>query len=289
MKNSRKRIFYALYIIAAAGCFFYFLFPSDTVTNSIAFHLNKTNPNINITIDRANPSFPPGLILKGVSLYHFGEELFDVEKVKIVPQLTSLLTSKATFNFNGKAYEGILKGTTDLSGNSNGRQIGAVANLAGIQIRDIPALNNLSEHTISGKLSGKFTYTNVPGSGETVNATLSLIDSKVELATPLFSLETLAFINIEAELTLNENNLQIKRCSLVGHQMDGKVTGSIGLMDPPGQSILKLSGTLKPHHVFLAELKKSFLAHLITSISSGESGFPFKITGTLDKPRFSMR
>jgi hypothetical protein len=60
----------------------------------------------------------------------------------------------------------------------------------------------------------------------------------------------------------------------------------INLRNPSENSILNLSGTLRPHPSLIA--KMGSMASLLFQKKQG-SEFPFKNTGTIGNPKFSLR
>ena len=286
MNNTRKWLPYFLFILAVTAFFIYFLFPSDKIKNLITVHFNKTCPGINIAVDYVKPAFPPGLRLYNVNFYHTHDPLFRMEQIKITPGLLSLFRSKIIFCFKGSAYTGILEGKGEFT--ENGPEVMIDGKLSGIRIKKISAIKDFIGRNISGVLDGNFTYRNQKESGDNLKAEFIISNGQLELLTPLFQLESLPFKKITAELAIKNMNLQIKKCIIHGDQMDGSISGFVTLKNPPGQSYLKLSGTIKPHPLFLEELGNDLSANLLPKKIFGKNGIHIRIYGTLDNPRFFL-
>lgn len=286
MNNTRKWLPYFLFILAVTAFFIYFLFPSDKIKNLITVHFNKTYPGINIAVDYVKPAFPPGLRLYNVNFYHTHDPLFRMEQIKITPGLLSLFRSKIIFCFKGSAYTGILEGKGEFT--KNGSEVMIDGKLSDIRIKKISAIKDFIGRNISGVLDGNFTYRNQKESGDNLKAELIISNGQLELLTPLFQLESLPFNKITAELAMKNMNLQIKKCIIHGDQMDGSISGSVTLKNPPGQSYLKLSGTIKPHPLFLEELGNDLSVNLLPKKIFGKNGIHIRIYGTLDNPRFFL-
>jgi len=286
MHNTRKWLPYSLFIIAVTAFFIYYLFPSDKVKNYITFNLNKTYPGIKIAIDHVKPAFPPGLKLYNVNFYRRHDSLFRAEQIKIAPGFLSLFSSKTIFFFKGSAYTGTLKGKGEFTKNSH--EIMINGKLSGIRIKKISAIKDFIGRNISGVLDGDFTYRNQKESGDNLKAELIISNGQLELLTPLFQLENIPFKKITAELAMKNMNLQIKKCVITGDRMDGSISGSVTLKDTPGQSYLKLSGTINPHPLFLEELGNDLPTNLLPKRIFGKNGVHIRIYGTLDKPRFFL-
>ena len=289
MSKTQKRLLYFGYFITVAAFSIYCLFPSDTIKDYIAFHLSKAKPDLNITIGHITPTFPPGLKLHAVTLSHLHHSLIDAEQIKIIPGFLSLFRSKVTFLFKGSTHEGTIQGNVAITKSKSARQVEIDAKLSGIQIKAIPAILNLSGRRLSGILDGNVSCKSNKKSGITGDIQLTLSDSKVDLLTPFFSLGSLAFRNIEADVVINNHQLRIKKCSIKGNKMDGSVAGVVTIKDPPAKSVLSLMGTIKLHQLFLAELGKNLPVNLFAKNKIGESGFSFRMKGTLDHPSFSLK
>jgi len=286
MNNTRKWLPYFLFILGVTAFFIYFLFPSDKIKSFITVHFNKTYPGINISVDHVKPAFPPGLRLYDVNFYHTHDPLFRMEQMKITPGLLSLFRSKINFFFKGSAYTGILEGKGEFT--KNRQEVMIDGKLSGIRIKEISAIKDFIGRNISGVLDGNFTYQNQKGSGDNLKAELIISNGQLELLTPLFQLENLPFKKITAELAMKNMNLNIKKCIINGDQMDGSISGSVTLKNIPGQSYLKLSGTIKPHPLFLEKLGNDLSANLLPKKIFGKNGIHIRIYGTLDNPRFFL-
>jgi type II secretion system protein N len=286
MSNTRKWLPYFLFIIGVTAFFIYYLFPSDKIKTYITVHFNKTYPGINIALDHVKPAFPTGLRLYNVNFYHAHDPLFRMEQIKISPGLLSLFGSKINFSFKGSAYTGILEGKGEFTKNTPEVMIDGT--LSGIRIKEISAIKDFIGRNISGVLDGNFTYRNKRESGNNLKAQLIISNGQLELVTPLLQLESLVFKKITAELAMKNMNLNIKKCIINGDQMDGSISGSVTLKNPPGQSYLKLSGTIKPHPLFLEKLGNDLQANLLPNKIFGKNGVHIRIYGTLDTPRLFL-
>ncbi len=288
MSNTKKWFLYLIYITAVTAIFLYYLFPSDTVKEYISFNLKNANPDFAISIDTIRPVFPPAIRLRAVSFYYAKGALFDAEQVTVAPKLLSLFRQKKIFSFKGSLNEGNFEGNIEISKNKPVPQTKIDARLSGIRISDIPGIQNMSDRKLSGRLDGKIVYEN-KGTTGTANAELTISDGIVELLTPIFTLESITFRSLEADVTINKQKLRINKCTIKGQQMDGNILGSVRLKDPLGTSILNLRGTIKPQRAFLADLRKSFPVNLLPKKLLAKNGFPITLKGTIEKPSFSLQ
>jgi len=288
MSNTRKWLPYVIYSMGAALFFIYYLFPSDTVKNIITSNFNAANPGVNITIDHITPSFPPGLKLHHVNLYYLNDALFKVERIKIAPKLLSLFRSRIIFFFKGSAFKGSLEGRGEFSKDRPYQNFMVQGKLSGVQMKEISAVKRYFGRSITGMLNGDFTCRSGGESGGSLGTQLVISDGEVELLTPVFNIKRIPFRKIDADLTMIDRRLKVKRCDMEGPSMDGSISGAVTLKDPPGDSYLKLSGMIKPNRLFLENLGKNLPENLLPEKVMKKDVIRIRIYGTLDEPRFFL-
>ena len=288
MKNTPKWLLYSIYVLAAMVFFIFYLFPSDKVKNYVTSGFNNLNPNINISIDHISPAFPPGLKLYKVNFYHINNALLEAEQIKVVPNLLSLFRSKIIFFFKGSAFEGILEGKGEFIKNRPDQNVIIEGKYSNINIKEIPAVKQFVGRNLTGILEGNFTYRNGGKLGGTLETRFIISDGEIELLTPIFKLENVYFSEIEAEMTMENQRLKVKRCTIKASPLDGNVSGLINLMEPLGQSYLRLLGVIKPNPEFFAELGKDLPTNLLPEEILSKRVVRVRIYGTLDEPRFFM-
>ena len=288
MKNTPKRLLYGLYVLAAIVFFIYYLFPSDTIKNYVISGFNKINPTINISIDHIRPAFPPGLKFYKVNFYNMDSTLAETEQIKVVPNLLSLFRSKIIFFFKGRAYKGNFEGNGEFIKNNPEQHVVIEGKFSNINIKEIPAVKQFIRRNLTGILEGNFTYHNGGKSSGTSEVKFVISDGEVELLQPVFKLENISFSKIEAEITVENQRVKIKRCIINASPMDGNVSGLINLREPLGQSYLRLLGVIKPNQEFLEELGKDLPTNLLPKEIFSKKVVRIRIYGTLDEPRFFL-
>ncbi|MFW5640416.1 MAG: type II secretion system protein GspN [Thermodesulfobacteriota bacterium] len=292
MRIPKKGVFYALYTIIVLTAFLYLLFPSEEIKKYLAFKVSTARPGYALNIDQVRPAFPPGLRLASADLLEGENPVLTIDEIRISPRLLSLLGSEPTVDFTGRLYSGIFRGNGSLlEGNSETEgpdRIRVDADLTDIHLEEIDPLRNMSTHSVSGNLTGKIRYLGNPVSSA-AEADLNVADCTIEFGTPLFNLAQISFAAIDAKLTLQDmKQLEVKECVAKGSQLGGDVSGAVTLRDPPENSTLNLSGTVKPHTSLVAKLGEGVVSLLFRK-NRGETAFPFRITGTLAQPQFALQ
>jgi type II secretion system protein N len=195
---------------------------------------------------------------------------------------------KLFFFFKGRAFEGILEGKGEFIKNRPDQNVIIEGKFSNINIKEISAVKQFIGRNLTGILEGNFTYRNGGKLGGTHEARFIISDGEIELLTPVFKLENIHFSKIEAEMTMENQRLKIKRCIIKASPLDGNVSGLINLREPLGQSYLRLLGVIKPNQEFLSELGKDLPTNLLPEEIFSKRVVRIRIYGTLDEPRFFL-
>jgi type II secretion system protein N len=287
----RKWILYFIYICVATGFFIYILFPSDGVKDLLAAQIQKAYPDYDMSADRIQPAFPPGLRFDKVGISYKDDLWIETEHIKVIPDYLSIFTPEKAIDFSGRLYKGEMAGSVGIRKEKSSYQYSVAANVSDIDIEEIQRLQEVSGRTISGVLDAVFQINTLTGVEREIVIQLNIADCEVELTNPLFNLsfKRISFENIDAELTIGKESLQLRQCRAVGKQIDGNLAGTILIKDPIGKSILNLRGNIKPHHTLMASVKKILPGNLLQAKASADNGFPIKLYGTIEKPKFSLK
>jgi type II secretion system protein N len=283
MKILKARISWAIYIICAALFFLYALFPSETVKGYLADRIRQAHPDLTVKMGRVRPVFPPALKLDDVRVDHLGQTVAALEDLKITPDILSLFSATTHLTFKGQGYGGILRGAVDIIKEPGQKDVVVDADLAGIQLSQVAALSVLTRHKISGNLDATLTYKG-NAHNPMLAGDLTLTNGQIEFSPPVLQQSAITFDTIEAELEYDGRSLTIKHCQLNGNQLDADVSGSIKFS---GRSILDLTGTVRPHERLLAQLGQN-VPQLFEGSNWAKQGLPFKISGPLDSPNYSL-
>jgi type II secretion system protein N len=288
MKPSKKTVLYTAYIISVTIFFLWYLFPSDTLKEYLASRLTRGKSDVSVTIDSLRPILPPGIKLQDVVITRQSKTLIKLASLNVMPELRSLLSDKTVVNFESRAYQGRLGGRAELGDGRQGKGLKIDGNFAGIQLQQISVLKQLSEHEISGVLDGTFTYADT-SPNRSLTGNLTLTNCRILLATPVFSQKSFEFKNIEADLTMQDNTLVIKQLNAKGNQLDLHLAGNVGFNGTdPAENKLDLTGTVTPHHAFLAKIGNDIPVDLLRNKKAGSTAISFRVDGTMDEPGFSL-
>ena len=283
--NKRTWILYGLYAVVVAAFFLYYLFPSQSLKNYIVAQASRVNPGYRLTAAKAQLVFPYRIRLHNVDLDHFSDRLLEAEEVTITPRLRSLISRKSVFGFSMNAHQGHITGTADIA---DGQRLVLNAVASGVQLADIPFLNNVSSNRVEGVLQGTLNYAAGSGRLEALNVNLVISKLTIVLATPFFTLKSINFETVEAEAFLQNQQLKISHVTLTGDQIQGNLSGYASIGNDVQLTTVNLSGTVMPQQEFIQrsgfQIPPSFLDNLKTG-----GGIPVRINGPLDDLRLETR
>jgi type II secretion system protein N len=288
MGSIQKILLYIAFTVVMAVVFLYLLFPSDALRAYIEAQIQKSAPDVSVQIGQVAAAFPPGLKLANILCEYQQTPLVSASQATVKPALLKLFGSEKVVNFDVDTSEGRIDGRGVLK---VGKQaaLSVDAEIDGIALQEIAGLRAIEDYVISGLLSGNIEYKAIPGRSGSGTADLMASDARLELANPMFGLESISFSSIEAQLNLSPRRLQLRRCSLKGNEVDGDISGTVMLRTPMGRSRLNLSGVLRPQAEFMAKLQTTLPTGLLGGKNLEQKGLAFRITGTMDKPGFSLR
>ena len=116
-----------------------------------------------------------------------------------------------------------------------------------------------------------------------------MTNCRLELAAAIFNQNRFEFKNIDTDLALQKRTLVINGFKATGNQLDLNIVGRVKLNSgDPAKNALNLTGTVTPHHVFMAKIEKDIPINLLSKKKSGQTAISFKIDGTLNDPGFSL-
>lgn len=288
MTPNKARLLYVLYIVSVTIFFIYWLFPGEAVRSYLNFRLKSIHPAFNLKADRTKPVFPPGLKFENMNISHKNMSIVDMTEFKIGPALKTWFSPEKTFLFRGNLYDGSIKGRLNTVSEASPYAVTMNSTLTGIQIGGSAALKRLTSRKISGMLTGTVQFQSNKNNAGTVSAELNLSDCRIEILASLLGIDHLAFKDIIAAITIDGKTIRIQTCTFRGGQIDGKLDGMVELREPFNKSVLNFSGSVKPHHQFLADLRKKLPINLFAKKRTDANEFPFLISGTIDSPEYSI-
>jgi len=282
-----KRVGYTLYLLVAVSLCLYILFPGDIVRNHINSHTGHLLAPYQLEIEQVKPAFPPGVRLQGISLRHNQRELLQLAPVRVSPVYAALLEPGQTFEARAAPWGGHLNSRLNFTADRGQATMTAHTTLNAVALENIPELERISGRALSGRLSGKVVWDSSQ-SAEPVTADLTVADGRVELLVPWLAIDRVDFQQIDTVLSLNRQQLSVRRCIFVGKQIKGSLSGSIQWRYPLGESLLILNGVIRLQPDFARQLQSKLPEGFVLEENKND-GYRVRFGGTLDKPMFSLK
>lgn len=287
MKKFRTWLLYGAFVFVLALIFAYLRFPVETVERFIVARSARLGPQFQTTLEAVEPVFPPGIEIRHLELRRSDHPLFLAERVRVRPKLKTLLGIGRGYRFRIRAHGGEIAGTADLSGSADLPQVRIAARFDGLALGDMPAARLVSESPLQGVLSGRFSYRQGDAGGRQLVAEVRVDDLDVALAQPLLILNRIRIATLQAEAVLNGEELQVRRVTLSGDQLEGRLTGTGVIGRTLQDSRLNLSGKLKPQPAILGETDSNNIGGLLNQVAA--NGIAVRIRGPLDRLQLTTR
>lgn len=291
--SNRKWIGYTVYCVVVTAGFLYVLFPSDAVREYVQMKAGDLTPPLMISVDRIKP-WPPYSLRCGRTTVSLPDKpnatLFAADSVLVRPVARSFLRGSRAWCFNCKAYGG--RARACVAYNSNGRtgRFRTEIEFDAIRIDRHKHLRDLVGRSVEGTLLGTASYSCMRGSplngvGE---ASLKLVDGKIELLSPILTLESIDYDELTIKMALKGDKVNLTRLQLEGSLLKGSLSGMIRLRKELAESRLDLKGSIEPFAEFFgkAEGAGGILKFLRRKLRKGT--LPFTIRGTLAKPKLTF-
>ena len=292
MERPKKIFGYIIYFICITAGLLYYLFPSDAVEDYLKVKVQDLNPSLSISIGRITPWPLLGLRFTNAQILYRDQpagRLFRAETLVVRPQLGSFLKGTRDWRFRCTAYGGSVKGSASLNGDA-ANPMSAEVELEAIRMGEHKDLRDLIGRSVDGQLSGTISYTGpgqgvLNGSGE---ANLRLVDGKIELLSPLLTLESVEYKEVTIAMVLKRKRVNLTRLDLEGPMLKGTVSGIIRLKEELEKSNLDLRGRVEPFPGLFeqAEGAQSVLKFFKGRLRKG--ALPFRIRGTIAHPRITF-
>jgi len=285
----KKKLAYTGYIIIVTALCLYLLFPADDVTSYINYKINAISPNVKWTLQGLKPVFPPGVTLDALEASRGEKQIVRLEKVKLSPSLFSLLTKDKTMRVTCDICDGGLDATVAFSGITLSPKIEVHGTFDGVQISQMPALKEIKLFQTSGIAAGTVAFSNKEDPAGKGNAQIKIAESGIQFTPALFGIGQVTFKSVDADMALAGQELTLKRLDIDSREVSGKATGSLTLMRPVEKSQVNITGEVTPHPGIIKQLGDQFPVALMEGMKTKTGGIPFRLSGSLDQPSFSLK
>jgi type II secretion system protein N len=288
MKPATKIFLYVVFGVVALVIFLYLRFPSEMVKLALQDEVQRADPNASLEIERIYPAIPPGLKLEPLSARYADMPILRMNFLRIRPSLFNLFSSSSRYFYRGEIGSGNLKGRAVAATKNDRIQSKITVTLNRVPLNYLEILQQWKGVKTDGELDGDIVFDSAKGGG-TADADIEISPARIAFDPPLMDVAALDFSQVKGRLMATRRMLQIKNCDFAGNQIDGKLTGTIVLREPIEDSRMSLSLTVKPRQAFLSGHKNDMIGGLLSSADAQKRGLVFRITGTINNPRYVIR
>ncbi|MCF8028050.1 MAG: type II secretion system protein GspN [Desulfobacteraceae bacterium] len=288
LKKSKKRLAWVCYITVLAAVFLYLLFPANAVKKHLEHQVQKASDNaVAVEIASVRPGFPPCLVIDEATLVYRQTDALETGRTILSPAYRKLPGIFDTLDFEISLGEGRALGWVAMKDASGSEADNAFhIRLENADLQNIVLIRNMSGHTVSGSLDGTIEF-NGGFAGQTGGSgTIDLEASQctVALQQAVFGIKQLTFQSIEANLEIEDQQVNIRQIELKGNLVSARGTGRILIRRPFENSRVQISATVRPHPTLARAM-----GGLLPEKSTGGKGISLRIAGTLNQPSWQIR
>jgi type II secretion system protein N len=243
--------------------------------------MNASLPGLSVAVEEVRPSLPAAVVLHGIRISREDQTLAVIDRLRIQPELLSMFGPRSGFDLSGTAGGGEFTGRAEIDSTGPHPKTSGNARITGVVLQEIAGLQGPYGSRLSGRLDGTFSF----GGAGSLTGKLIVTDGKVELASPVLDQKDFNIRTAEADFSLQNQSFLLRNVRLKGNELDAEISGTIALGLPQGADALNLRGRLTPHPAFMARAEAGIPANLLRR----RGGLPFRVSGPLDAPGFSLK
>jgi type II secretion system protein N len=266
------------------------LFPEKRASELAVERLNRTFPGCRFTIEQVKPVFPLGVRAVNSKIVMPGGTALVLQSASLFPDPLSLFSTDKRADFKAVAYNGSLAGnvagTIPFSMDQGKLQF----HVTGMEIDGWRLNTDSANIRLSFTLDGDFFYQASEREVATGRGNISASGCRALVKSTEFDrlgLSEFDFEFINMDFRVKNDLMKLISLSASGSQVDVTATGSVMLERPLEKSRLNLKGRIHPHSDYFRKFPKIFSIVMILG-DSEKGGIPFTVSGTVDKPLFSL-
>lgn len=287
----RKSFFlYGAYSVLAFVIFCVLLFPEKRAGELAVEGLNRRFPGYRFFIEQVRPVFPLGVRAVNPKIVTPGGTALVLQSASLFPDPLSLFKPDKKADFKAFAYKGSLTGSVSGAIPFSMEQGKLQLHVAGMEIDGWRLNKDNTNVSLSFILDGDFLYQAPEREVATGRGSISASGCKALVKSTMFDrmgLSAFDFERIAMDFRVRSDILKLLSFSASGSQVDLTATGSVTLKRPLEKSRLNLKGQIQPHSDYFAKFPKLFPVVMMLG-DSKQGGIPFTVSGTFEKPFFSL-
>lgn len=249
LRINRAVVGYVLAGIAMLILLLYLRFPGGAVTETIRAEAARY-PGLLLSIDKAQPAIPPGIMLGNVTAGFRGrpEATFHANRLGIRPGWLSLFRGRFALVMAAEGYGGEIAGQVKFANIFSLKgPLSAEMNIREIRIEKCAWLRESLAGQITGTLKGAATFSGAAESLKkgTGNIDFTLTNGSYKLVESLLGFERIDFSKVDGKVSFRNGALKITGLTLNGEKIRISLKGNILLADDLRESRLDLNGSIE--------------------------------------------
>lgn len=281
---------YGLFGLLVLTCALYLRFPSADVGAYIDRSIKGANPNLSFSATLIKPWPPLQLKFTGTEVVSDRADtpLVVAENLVAGPKIISLLQGKQVYVLKGAAYDGTISGRLQRNSAVAGFGEGELS-FSGIDLAKYNYLPELLGRQLGGILNGSISFQGNSARllDNGMQSQLRIDNGWVDLLQPLLGLEAVVFDWLAVDATL-EKRLFSANLEFDGPELQGTMTGTIRVLADIGQSRLAFKGVVEPQSQLYQQHPQAAAALNLLKKKMKNGKYSFAVTGTVQKPEFSL-
>lgn len=270
----------------------YVMFPYKGLREWVAARLSQGT--LQVAITGLEPTFPPGVALKGVRLLskrpNQPDEVMGIRTLRAWPKWLTLLSETKQVGFKGTLYDGEIAGAVGYATTtSGGPRWQSEVRFAGVDVAQYPliqSLHNDKQLSVRGFLSGK-AMAKLNPLGRLEQSNISFVIQQAVFApgegTRLPLRQAVPCDTLEGDVAMTIRQWEIDGLTCRGDDVFVDMRGTVRPRRPFQNSVLNLRMELRSDEVFKQEL--DLLRALVRQRPSPDSSLKFGLRGPIGRPR----
>ena len=231
---------------------------------------------------------PPGIVLDGIQVNLAGKPALQIEQITLSPDYLATVTGTPSILFKGALQSGSAAGSIQFA--EEWRLPVIRSRFKAIDLEQLPLIAAVvPKRPVTGRISADCQIVLQPNASASAEVNAAITDATVGLLLPIGNIRSMAFDAIDLKATAKNDRVTISSCAWSSPLITGRLSGTISLTAPLGESTISLNGSIMPQQRLILELGEPLAARLFPGHRRRKNGYQITFTGTLEKPGFDIK
>jgi type II secretion system protein N len=287
LSGKLKYSLYALFVIAAVVVSLYARFPSETFRLYATRQAERWVPGVELVVADARPALPAAVRFQDVEVRYQNQPVLRMEEARLSPDWQAMVKFDPAWHVQADVAGGRVQGTIRTKAAGTFEDAALQGDLDRIDLSKLSGMQRLVDRRISGICSGTVSRPGGPPPSPT-EVSLQLADASMEVRQPILQVKEIFLRSVQIDAALIGAAVQIRQCTFDGSEFDGRLAGRIDFENDFSASTVELEGSVIPHAVLLARLKRVLPAQIMAK--RGKNGeFAFLLSGSIKNPVYMLK